>query len=115
MNYEQYDVVLVDFSFSDETGSKKRPGLVISNRRYNRTRKEKIIAAITSNTDRVLFGDMLLKDWEEAGLRVPSLLTGIIRTVKDDMIVHKLGMLSKKDAKEASENLKKIALCSGIV
>ncbi len=112
INYKQDDVVLVGFTFSDKTAAKNRPGLVLSRSRYNSARGEVIIAAITSNTERVLFGDVLLKDWKEAGLRLPSSLTGIIRTVKKDMIVHKLGKLSEKDSEKVRANLSRITACS---
>ena len=47
---------------------------------------EAIIAAITSQTERVLIGDHLIRDWRGAGLLFPSVATGIIRTIKQGMI-----------------------------
>ena len=75
------DVVLVRFVFSDESGAKLRPALVISSRDYHRARQEVIVAAITSNVARQLFGDHVVLDWQGAGLLLPSTVTGIIRTV----------------------------------
>ena len=45
--YGRGDVVLVGFVFSDESGRKVRPALVISSPVYQRTRGEVIVAAIT--------------------------------------------------------------------
>ena len=42
------DVVLVGFVFSDESGRKLRPAVVISSPVYGRGRKEVVVAAITS-------------------------------------------------------------------
>ena len=42
------DVVLVGFVFSDESGRKLRPAVVISSPAYGRGRKEVVVAAITS-------------------------------------------------------------------
>ena len=54
--YKRGDVVPVGFVFSDESGQKLRPTLVISSSAYNRGRKEVVVAAITSNVRRRLFG-----------------------------------------------------------
>jgi mRNA interferase MazF len=91
------DVVLVSFIFPDETGIKRRPAVVVSSEAYHRSRQEAIIAAITSRTDRTLLGDHLITGWREAGLLFPSVATGIIRTVKQDMIARKLGVMPKAD------------------
>jgi hypothetical protein len=55
------DAVLISFVFSDESGTKLRPVLVISSADYNRSRLELVVVAITSNVRRRLFGDHLVK------------------------------------------------------
>ncbi len=95
--YRRGDVVLDGFVFSDESGKKLRPALVISSSAYNRGRKEVVVAAITSNVRRRLFGDHLIVDWKGAGLLFPSVATGILRTVTRGMIDRKLGMMAKVD------------------
>ena len=94
---EQGDVVLVAFMFSDESGGKRRPAVVLSTGDYHRNRQEAIIAAITSNVDRALLGDHLIAGWREAGLLWPSTATGIIRTVKQSMIERRLGRMPAAD------------------
>lgn len=69
--YSRGDVVLVGFIFSDETGVKRRPVVIVSSDAYHQGRQEAIIAAITSRTDRVLVGDHLIEGWREAGLLFP--------------------------------------------
>jgi len=107
IKYKQGEIVLVDFGFSEGTGYKKRPALIISSNNYQKNRQDVIVAAITHNIKRVLFGDTRIAKWKEAGLRYPSLVTGIIRTIKRDVIIHKLGVLSKQDLQKVQENLKK--------
>jgi len=107
-NYKQQDIVLVNFGFSEETGTKKRPALIISSDNYHQSRQEIIIMAITSNIKRVLFGDTKIEQWEEAGLLYPSLVTGIIRTIKDNMIVRKLGTLLPQDFQKVEKNIRKL-------
>ena len=101
------DVVLVGFVFSDESGRKVRPALVITSSAYHRARREVILAAITSNVRRRLFADHLVADWKAAGLLFPSLVTGIVRTVKQTMIERKLGSLTKADMQAVERELRR--------
>ena len=103
---ERGDVVLVSFMFSDETGERRRPAVIVSSDAYHQSRQEAIIAAITSRTDRILVGDHLITDWQEAGLLFPSIATGIIRTIKQDMIAKKLGTMPLRDMKGIESNLR---------
>lgn len=102
------DVILINFVFSDESGIKPRPAVVISSNDYHQGRKEAIIAAITSQTDRLLIGDDLIVDWKKAGLLFPSVSTGIIRTIRQDMINRKLGMMSAIDMRAIDNKLHNI-------
>ena len=104
--YNRGDVVLVSFVFSDETGERRRPAVIVSSEAYHKNRQEAIIMAITSRTDRILTGDHLIKDWGEAGLLFPSVATGIIRTMKQDMLNRRLGTMSHADMEAVDDNLR---------
>ena len=106
--YEQGDVVLVRFVFSDESGAKRRPAVIVSTSEYHRSRQEVIMAAITSNVDRLLVGDHLIAGWQEAGLLFPSVATGIIRTIKQSMIERRLGGMPPEDMQAIRENLRHV-------
>lgn len=71
-----------------------------SSERYMEGRQEVIVAAITSNTLRLLEGDHLMFDCEEAGFLFPSVTTGIVRTIKQNMIERKMGVVSTNDLVE---------------
>jgi mRNA interferase MazF len=101
------DVVLVGFVFSDESGRKLRPAIVISSAAYNRARQEVIVAAVTSNVRRRLFGDYLIANWKEAGLLFPSVATAILRTIKRTMIEKKLGAMPKIDLETFNRELRR--------
>ena len=105
--YTRGDVVLVGFVFSDESGTKLRPAVVISSPAYHRARQEVVVVAITSNVRRRLFGDHRIADWRKAGLLFPSLVTGTIRTIKRTMIVRKLGSLRKPDLEAVDGELRR--------
>jgi len=106
--YRRGDVVLVGFTFSDETGEKRRPALIVSSDTYQLSRQETIIAAITSRIDRRLVGDHPIVDWQGAGLLFPSVATGIVRTIKQGMIAKKLGTMSQSDMRAVESNLRDI-------
>lgn len=105
--YNRGSVVLVTFVFSDESGRKVRPALVISSAAFQRGRRECSIAAITSNVKRRLIGDHVVAGWEAAGLLFPSIVTGILRTIDRTMIVRKLGALSKEDLSGVDRQLRR--------
>lgn len=107
IKFKRGDVVLVEVVFSEGSGTKKRPALIISTDDYNESRQEVIIVAITSNVKRILYGDTKIQNWKDTGLIYPSLVTGIIQTIKSNMITYKLGSLSKQDFQRVQANLKK--------
>ena len=96
--YSCGDIVFVEFQFTDRPVAKNRPALVISSDTYHDSRREVIIAAITSRVRDPLFvGDHLIAAWQQCGLAKPSVATGIIRTVKASMIGRTLGVMPEKD------------------
>jgi len=107
-DYKRGDVILVRFIFSDETGERQRPAVIVSSGAYHKSRQEAIIAAITSRTDRILLGDHFIDNWEGAGLLFPSVATGIIRTIKQGMIARKLGIMPVPDMKRINGNLRDV-------
>ncbi len=49
MKVKQRDIILIKFPFSDLTGAKVRPALVISNNQYNSSKLDAAVVAMTSN------------------------------------------------------------------
>jgi mRNA interferase MazF len=108
IDYKRGDVVLVRFVFSDETGTKHRPAVIISTTDYHQSHQEAIMAAITSNVDRLLTGDYRIASWKAAGLLFPSTATAIIRTIKQAMIERRLGTMSPPDMQAIEEKLREV-------
>jgi mRNA interferase MazF len=48
--YRFGDIVLVPFPFTDQSGTKRRPAVVVSGRRYHTERPDLIIMAVTSQS-----------------------------------------------------------------
>ena len=55
MAYKQGEIVLVPFPYSDLSGSKRRPVLVVSNNLYNNSFLDIVVVAITSRTEKPTF------------------------------------------------------------
>jgi mRNA interferase MazF len=108
IEFSRGDVVLINFIYSDESGVKLRPAVIVSSNGYHQGRKEAVIAAITSQIDRLFVGDHLIGDWKKAGLLFPSVATGIIRTIKQEMVSRKLGSMPVTDMQAINENLHSI-------
>jgi mRNA interferase MazF len=107
-SFKRGDIVLVKFVFADEKGVKQRPGLIISAERYHHSRREAILAAITSNVGRRIVGDYKITGWREAGLPYPSTVTGIIRTIKQEMVVGRIGALETGELRIVENTLREI-------
>src|SRR3989338_10542529 len=106
IGYNRGEIVLVEFGFSEGHGSKRRPALIVSSPSYHVSREEVIVAALTSNVRRLLFGDTKLEQWKAAGLLFPSVVTGIIRTIKASVITRTLGVLTKPDLQKVHQHLR---------
>jgi mRNA interferase MazF len=100
------DVVLVPFPFTDQSGTKKRPAVVVSSRRYNRQRRDVVIMAITSQMRTPLaFGEAMVADWLGAGLLKESVLKPVFATIEQGLVLRVMGRLSANDGKTMREVL----------
>jgi mRNA-degrading endonuclease toxin of MazEF toxin-antitoxin module len=94
------DVVLVQFVLGDDARAKLRPGLIISTDTYHQTRRQLVVAAITSRVGGFVPGNYQIRGWREAGLLAPAVVAGIVRTVNHDMLSRKLGALPDAEMAE---------------
>jgi mRNA interferase MazF len=94
------DVVLVPFPFTDQSGTKKRPAVVVSIAGYNTSRRDIVIMAITSQLRTPLgYGEAIVGDWELAGLIKMSVLKPVFTTLEQRLVLRILGHLSDADMK----------------
>jgi mRNA interferase MazF len=94
MPYEFGDVILVRFPFTSQTDAKQRPAVVVSNRSYNKTRSDVVAMAVTSNLEA---GEVLVADWQAAGLLKPSIFKPLFATFENALIQRQLGALAEND------------------
>lgn len=92
------DVVLVPFPFTDQSGTKKRPAVVVSASLYNANRRDIVIMAITSRIRQPLaFSEALIADWQGAGLVKPSVFKPVFTTIEQSLVLHVMGHLTDDD------------------
>jgi len=104
MAYSFGEVVLVPFPFTDQSGAKKRPAVVVSSHGYNASRRDLIIMAITSQVRTPLgFGEALVADWQAAGLIKPSVLKPVFTTIEQGLVLRSMGKLSAADLRKLRE------------
>lgn len=106
--YAKGDVVLVAMNFTDRSGSKLRPAVVVSGEDYNRRTPDVLIASVTGNLGAVPHpGDHRIGAWESAGLLKPSLAQTKLATVEASIIRRKIGRLDPEDLSSFSLGLKR--------
>jgi mRNA-degrading endonuclease toxin of MazEF toxin-antitoxin module len=104
--YSFGDVILVPFPFTDQTGSKKRPAVVVSSAEYQARRRDIVIMAVTSQMrPRLAFGEFAVAEWKKAGLILPSAVKPVVTTIERRLVLRKLGQLQPGDAKSLRASL----------
>lgn len=98
MTFEFGDVVLVPFPFTDQTTSKKRPAVVVSSSEYQNHRPDLILMAVTSQfRPSPFYGELVIREWERAGLLKPSVIKPIVATLHTRLVLAKRGRLRGAD------------------
>ena len=109
MTYAFGEVVLVPFPFTDQSGLKKRPAVVVSSSGYNTNRRDLIIMAITSQVRTPPgFGEALVADWRAAGLIKPSVMKPVFTTIEQGLVVRTMGTLSANDLRTLRETVAQV-------
>lgn len=103
-NYSRNEVVLVCYPFSDLSTSKVRSAIVVSAPHIS---EDIFVVPLTSRTSSLLPGEFILKEWESAGLNVPTVVKRGIYTVRKDLVVKRVGNLSGSDSEGLENSLRR--------
>lgn len=104
--FEFAEIILVPFPFTDQSTTKKRPAIIISSNAYNVDRPDTIIMAVTSQMrSKNILGEVIIQEWEKAGLLKASTIKPIITTIEKKLIIKKMGRLENKDLLALQESL----------
>ncbi len=113
MRVRRGDVVLVDFPYSDQAGSKVRPALVVQADQWNRRLDNTILALITGSRRRKVGAATQLvvriatPEGRQTGLRIDSVVQcENLVTYEQGQILRILGSLSARAMKQIDACLK---------
>jgi mRNA interferase MazF len=102
-SYSRGDVVLVRFPFSNLSGFKVRPAVVVSAPHQS---QDLFLVPLTSRSSGPLAGEFVINDWKHAGLNVISAVKRGIFSIHQDLILKKVGAISIRDAGDLEHSLK---------
>lgn len=94
---EQREILLVPFPFSDQSGRKVRPVIVISNEEFNTRSEDVLVVGVTSNIskDRYLLS-LTNKDLEEGKLLSECCIkVENILKIDKELIIKKIGKIDQ--------------------
>jgi len=102
MSFSLGEVLLVPVVFSDGSGHKRRPVVIV----YDSGDADLLVAPVTSQAARSQ-RDMQVVNWQRAGLRLPSIVRlEKLATVEKSTVVKKMGRLAPDDWEKVKTVLK---------
>jgi mRNA interferase MazF len=90
-------IILVPFPFTDQSATKQRPAVIVSTAAYHNARHDLTLMPITSQLRLSAFGDLHVRDWQAAGLLMPSAIKPVLATLEQSLVIKSLGSLSPSD------------------
>ena len=93
--FKSGDVLVLNFP--GVTGVKRRPVAVISSDVYHASRPDVVVGLITSQNEALGPTDYVLRDWSQAGLRMPSVFRSFFATLPPTTYPMFVGHLSDRD------------------
>ena len=107
IRFDVFDIVVVPFPYSDRLAEKRRPALVISNKRLE-TFGVLWVAMITSADNESWPGDVPVADLDRAGLPAPSVIRPVkIACIDPARVLRRAGKLDKAAARTVSQRVRR--------
>ena len=104
MSFAVGEILLVPVTFSDGSGHKKRPVVII----YDSGDADLPVAPVTSQAARSA-RDVSLVNWQQAGLRLPSFVRlEKLATVQKSTIIKRMGKVAMDDREKIRAVLKRL-------
>ena len=110
--FEQGEIVLVPFPFTDLTSIKQRPVLVLSNARYNQRTEDIVTCGITSNVKNEEYSVMIEnKDLVEGNLPAASRIkVDKLFTLQQSLVEKKIARIKKEKFEEVQKELMRLTV-----
>lgn len=97
MNYARFDIILVNFPFTERRGQKQRPAIILSNDAFNSAHGHALTAMVTTASNTRWPSDLSIIDYADAGLRSPCVARMKLFTIASELIIGRIGTLSAND------------------
>lgn len=112
---QQWEIILLEFPFTDLRKKKLRPVLIVSNNILNKISNSVVAVQITSNLSsgfkeyNVLLSDSDVNRYEGTQPLYPSLIKPyVIFTTEKQLVRKRIGLLKPHKIKEVKESLKRV-------
>jgi mRNA interferase MazF len=109
ITYEQFEVVVVPFPFTDKFASKRRPAVILSNAlTFNNVINHSAMAMITTASRSSWPLDITIEQLGSAGLQSPSIIRMKLFTLDHELILKRIGILADEDRLKIQSVLQKL-------
>ncbi len=97
LDIHQREIILMPFPYSDLSGKKVRPVIVVSNDTFNSSSQDLIVCGITSNISKDYYTILLEKDCLDKGSLLDDCCIKVENIAKIDrsLVIKKIGSLKK--------------------
>ena len=98
MIFQQKELVLLPYPFSDQGGSKVRPAVIVSNDNFNRRCEDCVLVPLTTVIKNEPYSLVLNQDNLESGklLKQSRIRIDKIFTIKKSLIIMKIGKINNE-------------------
>ena len=107
---EQGDLLLVPFPFSDQSGKKVRPVIVVSNNEFNKNSDDVIVVGVTSNISKNQYTVILTNEDLKEGKLFTDCCIKVENILKLDkeLVIKKIGKINPSTLKKIISKLNDI-------
>lgn len=98
MNFQQKEIVLLPYPFSDQEGTKVRPAIIISNNNFNKKSEDCILLPLISIIKEVPYSVLITQDDLNSGnlLKSSRIRIDKIFTIRQNLVRMKIGTINNK-------------------
>ena len=109
---QQGDLLLVPFPFSDQSGRKVRPIIVISNNEFNEHSEDILVIGVTSNISKDKYTlPFINQDLDEGKLITPCCIKAEnILKIDKELVIKKIGKTKKEKLKDIVNKILEILM-----
>ncbi len=110
MIFQQKELVLLPYPFSDQGGSKVRPAIIVSNDNFNKRCEDCVLVPLTTVIKDEPFSLMLNQDNLESGklLKQSRIRIDKIFTIRKGLIIMKIGKINDKTIEKIKFEISKV-------